>query len=1372
MLTWLLPAKSLFRARSSKPCRSNDLPEIPKDTLGLRILTPQTFEADVDIVAVHGLGGDAFKTWSSENGQMWLRDFLPKQLKGPPVDFANGPNDSKTARVMTFEYNANIFTSAPSARSFEFAEEFLSALKDKRRNENARHRPLILIGHSLGGIVIKKALHIAHARQKQWGDLLYSVIHLCFFGTPHQGARSLPGFLLRFGEAITTTENGDILKELKLWSSPLIEIDALFVEISEGFTITTFYEGRNYNGIKVVEEGSTRLNKSKETVIRLDGDHKTMCQFPSSEDPSYLKVFSRLHAEISAIGTAEQVQDHEQRLKLLLEVDKIQPDDRERDKILAWLDYPKISSRPPRDVHGEPGTNLWFLEGKLLRSWNNGKNKFILLHGMVGCGKTTLLRAIEDQCRDDPSSSNLVIAFFFSSTTNTGLNLNAFLRAVATQLSIADPISDHLRKLFQKNNEGIIPPTNGQLAGVIEKIISERPLQHVKILIDGIDEAQRGPSRLDLLQHLSDISTWGLENLHVLATSRSEDDILLALDLHWKVLPIPSDRVRGDIEIYIKNELRRRTRLKELDENVQKQVISALAGPDQSMFRWTALQLERLLKSGALFQKNITHILRTLPSTLNETYDVILNGIGEEPEKKVAAIALRWLTSAHHPLLIEELIEACKISFDQNYCIDIEQALDARDILGLLPGLIILEPDVRPKHPNDFRRGKHHALLAHFSVREYLLRNENAWEILGKSRLSPVELHRWLSRSCIAYLCETNTLTKRALYYLLRSYAWDSWALHAVAENDVPNSKDELRASELFERVIRHHNDPGRIFSIRDLSSLELRLPIPLETLLSGLAVSWTIHDIMSSLQNPYFSEEYPESRAKEDLEPIWHTPLSPGKKEIRLLRLYPSRYDFAMIRCALETVSLGSRSPPKYEAMSYSWGMSYTWGERNMLQSHIWLSGRPYQIQPTLASNLRAIRRGKIECCILWVDSTCINHNDPQEVEYQVKFVPSIFSRASRATICFDRADKEDYWALDVLLSVGAVLANDSEANISALRNVLDISDDHDPFRSISMLFDPSKHEWWLDMWVVKEYVSARAIALQYGSRTLPYEIMDKLSTSLEAIANCIENAMPLSTGSKCNRSHLLHSYGLTLAKNLFHLRTLHFDNNARAATALFLARFFKMYFPTHRFCSLQGIMSPSHFSLNDDESDYPCRYSEVDRPRRYNESIQELCARFCVGVINSERNLGIFSILRRKGDNDACPSWASQFSQDPDNVYPLPLLIDELMGDIKHTFNAGCADWAPPQFERPDKLHLQGFIVDTLTEPRDLPVGYAQKYNLQRFAELRRWCKTKERGFEGLVPLEAEKGDRVVVLFGGKTPYILRPRQNRNNYHLIDEW
>lgn len=73
------------------------------------------------------------------------------------------------------------------------------------------------------------------------------------------------------------------------------------------------------DNIQVVDEGSATLNKTKETVLGLDANHSTMCKF-GTKNSLYRKVLTRLTAEISSIGTKVGEEEHEARLKRLLEL--------------------------------------------------------------------------------------------------------------------------------------------------------------------------------------------------------------------------------------------------------------------------------------------------------------------------------------------------------------------------------------------------------------------------------------------------------------------------------------------------------------------------------------------------------------------------------------------------------------------------------------------------------------------------------------------------------------------------------------------------------------------------------------------------------------------------------------------------------------------------------------------------------------------------------------------------------------------------------------------------------------------------------------------------------------------------------------------
>jgi hypothetical protein len=53
--------------------------------------------------------------------------------------------------------------------------------------EACPRRPLVLLGHSMGGIVIAKALCLAERDSEQWPDTYESITSCVFFGTPFNG---------------------------------------------------------------------------------------------------------------------------------------------------------------------------------------------------------------------------------------------------------------------------------------------------------------------------------------------------------------------------------------------------------------------------------------------------------------------------------------------------------------------------------------------------------------------------------------------------------------------------------------------------------------------------------------------------------------------------------------------------------------------------------------------------------------------------------------------------------------------------------------------------------------------------------------------------------------------------------------------------------------------------------------------------------------------------------------------------------------------------------------------------------------------------------------------------------------------------------
>lgn len=121
---------------------------------------------------------------------MWLCDSLPRDLPG--------------ARVMIYGYDSqlqgsNSFQDIESLASF--FREMLQALQAKVPTDSKpRTIPLILIAHSLGGIIVKEAIIQMKGNTKNH-DLIRSIYGAIFFGVPSQGMDITHLFPLVKGQA-------------------------------------------------------------------------------------------------------------------------------------------------------------------------------------------------------------------------------------------------------------------------------------------------------------------------------------------------------------------------------------------------------------------------------------------------------------------------------------------------------------------------------------------------------------------------------------------------------------------------------------------------------------------------------------------------------------------------------------------------------------------------------------------------------------------------------------------------------------------------------------------------------------------------------------------------------------------------------------------------------------------------------------------------------------------------------------------------------------------------------------------------------------------------------------------------------------------
>jgi hypothetical protein len=187
----------------------------------------------VDIIAVHGIDGDAYNTWTHENGYFWLRDAVPEAFPG--------------ARVYSYGYPANIFMSLETGGFDDFARGLLLEISLERKSKELQRRPIIFICHSMGGIVVKQAINIT-VIDKEYEKLRTALVGIMFMATPHRGAGSAAMFsavasilnLPTLGR--TPKTRSDLIKSLEKGSPELLDVARNFRHHTDDFKFFTYYE--------------------------------------------------------------------------------------------------------------------------------------------------------------------------------------------------------------------------------------------------------------------------------------------------------------------------------------------------------------------------------------------------------------------------------------------------------------------------------------------------------------------------------------------------------------------------------------------------------------------------------------------------------------------------------------------------------------------------------------------------------------------------------------------------------------------------------------------------------------------------------------------------------------------------------------------------------------------------------------------------------------------------------------------------------------------------------------------------------------------------------------------------------------------------
>ncbi|KAH6886788.1 putative kinesin [Thelonectria olida] len=283
------------------------------------------------------------------------------------------------ARIMAFGYNSVWFGKNAVKETLDgVAGKLLAALRSKR--SSCPRRPIILIGHCFGGLVIQQMYSKAVLHTQDWPDVATSISGMMFLGTPHQGIHERAGLstqgemytaILQAGLQIQDSAMQSMAQDNEGLVSTVFNFNRGIQMCKPQPKVFCFYEQKATNvgeifgmdtGVEfVVSEASGTLSNHMKEGLPLD--HFQMNKFEDAEDNHFQRVSEELERMAEGLGEGRSKNA------------SVQP------SLLRSI--PNLPAPIAREAHFSPRDNVLQTIETRFR-----KNMMVVLCGDSGSGKT------------------------------------------------------------------------------------------------------------------------------------------------------------------------------------------------------------------------------------------------------------------------------------------------------------------------------------------------------------------------------------------------------------------------------------------------------------------------------------------------------------------------------------------------------------------------------------------------------------------------------------------------------------------------------------------------------------------------------------------------------------------------------------------------------------------------------------------------------------------------------------------------------------------------------------------------------------------------------------------------------------------------
>ncbi|CAN5957231.1 unnamed protein product [Sphagnum jensenii] len=249
---------------------------------------------ELDVVLFHGLQftvNDISQAWSTTWTQRgrddvcWPQEWLPFDL-------------GEAVRIYSVSYNSHV--TSPHNDVSEIAHNLLQIFTDRRYEWQ---HPIVLIGHSFGGLVLKSLVvklkrvstirnptnSLSKATVEHAEEFLRNVRGVAFYAVPHAGSKEFAEYVEMLLRGSNRHHPGivDNIRPLQRDMEQLtVDFDRIVTE--NEINIYAFCECRPIDKVGIlVDSTSARRSAEDRFYMVEDADHMEVCKPPSKEHPSY-----------------------------------------------------------------------------------------------------------------------------------------------------------------------------------------------------------------------------------------------------------------------------------------------------------------------------------------------------------------------------------------------------------------------------------------------------------------------------------------------------------------------------------------------------------------------------------------------------------------------------------------------------------------------------------------------------------------------------------------------------------------------------------------------------------------------------------------------------------------------------------------------------------------------------------------------------------------------------------------------------------------------------------------------------------------------------------------------------------------------------